>query len=148
MRPWHHAGCRSVLPSPQARRVGGRGPAPRPGDRSQGGGGHRQRPPLGGLSFEAAEIDLPEGSLIALYTDGLIEALDHDIEAGLTRMCHALAQSSASLEATCDTVLEALLPADRPHDDVALLLARTHALGDRQVATWDVTWDVVLPPLP
>ncbi|MGW1887532.1 ATP-binding SpoIIE family protein phosphatase [Streptomyces sp. NPDC001970] len=96
---------------------------------------------LGGLPFETAEIDLPEGSLIALCTDGLIEALDHDIEAGLTRLCHALAQSSTSLEATCDTVLEALLPADRPHDDVALLLARTHALGDRQVATWKVDAD-------
>ncbi|MFE0450262.1 SpoIIE family protein phosphatase [Streptomyces sp. NPDC058914] len=96
---------------------------------------------LGGLPFEAVEIDLPESSLIALYTDGLIEALDHDIETGLTRLCHALAQPSASLEATCDTILEALLPADRPHDDVALLLARTHALGDRQVATWDVDAD-------
>ncbi|WP_406102805.1 SpoIIE family protein phosphatase [Streptomyces sp. NBC_01003] len=96
---------------------------------------------LGGLPFEAAEIDLPEGSLIALYTDGLIEALDHDVEAGLTRLCRALKQSSASLEATCDTVLEALLPADRPHDDVALLLARTHTLGDSQVATWDVDAD-------
>ncbi|WNO76874.1 SpoIIE family protein phosphatase [Streptomyces sp. AM8-1-1] len=97
---------------------------------------------LGGLPFETAEVDLPEGSLIALYTDGLIEALDHDIEAGLTRLSHSLAQTSASsLEATCDTVLHALLPADRPHDDVALLLARTHTLGDRQVVTWDVDAD-------
>ncbi|GAA5707868.1 hypothetical protein Save01_08741 [Streptomyces avermitilis] len=96
---------------------------------------------LGGLPFEAAEIDLPEGSLIALYTDGLVEALDHDIEAGLTRLCHALAQPSASLEATCDTALDALLPAGRPHDDVALLLARTHTLGERQVVTWDVDAD-------
>jgi anti-sigma regulatory factor (Ser/Thr protein kinase) len=96
---------------------------------------------LGDLPFEAAEIDLPEGSLIALYTDGLIEALDHDIEAGLTRLCHAPAQSSTSLEATCDTVLEALLPTDRPHDDVALLLARTHTLGDRQVSTWALDAD-------
>ncbi|WP_392675355.1 SpoIIE family protein phosphatase [Streptomyces sp. LN785] len=96
---------------------------------------------LGGLPFESVEIDLPEGSLIALYTDGLIEALDHDIEAGLTRLRQALARSSTSLEATCDTVLEALLPADRPHDDVALLLARTHTLGDSQVATWDVDAD-------
>jgi anti-sigma regulatory factor (Ser/Thr protein kinase) len=100
-------------------------------------------PPLGpgGLPFETAEIDLPEGSVIALYTNGLIEALDHDIEAGLTGLCHALAQTRASLETTCDTVLQTLLPADRPHDDVALLLARTHALGDRQVATWDVDAD-------
>ncbi|MER5689713.1 SpoIIE family protein phosphatase [Streptomyces sp. NPDC002205] len=96
---------------------------------------------LGGLPFESAEIDLPEGSLIALYTDGLIEALGHDIEAGLTQLRQALAQSSTSLEATCDTILEALLPADRPHDDVALLLARTHTLGDSQVATWDVDAD-------
>jgi anti-sigma regulatory factor (Ser/Thr protein kinase) len=95
----------------------------------------------GGLPFETAEIDLPEGSVIALYTNGLIEALDHDIEAGLTGLCHALAQTRASLETTCDTVLQTLLPADRPHDDVALLLARTHALGDRQVATWDVDAD-------
>ncbi|WP_369251197.1 SpoIIE family protein phosphatase [Streptomyces sp. R41] len=96
---------------------------------------------LGGLPFEAAEIDLPEGSLLALYTDGLIEACDHDIEAGLTLLRQALAQPVPSLEAACDTVLEALLPADRPHDDVALLLARTHTLGDRQVATWDVGAD-------
>ncbi|MFF4255565.1 SpoIIE family protein phosphatase [Streptomyces sp. NPDC001663] len=92
---------------------------------------------LGGLPFEAAEVDLPEGSLIALYTDGLIEALDHDVDAGLSRLRQALAKSVPSLEATCDTVLEALLPA-RPDDDVALLLARTHALGARQVATWDL----------
>ncbi|MFF5978729.1 SpoIIE family protein phosphatase [Streptomyces olindensis] len=93
---------------------------------------------LGGLPFEAAEVDLPEGSLLALYTDGLVEARDRDIEAGLTLLRHALAQPSASLEATCDTVLQALLPAGRPHDDAALLLARTRALGDHQVAAWDV----------
>ncbi|MFJ8021441.1 SpoIIE family protein phosphatase [Streptomyces sp. NPDC096311] len=93
---------------------------------------------LGGLPFEAAEVDLPEGSLIALYTDGLIEALDRDVDVGLTGLRDALAQPAASLEATCDTVLAALLPANRPHDDVALLLARAHTLGDGQVATWDV----------
>ncbi|MEU6912485.1 SpoIIE family protein phosphatase [Streptomyces olindensis] len=96
---------------------------------------------LGGLPFEAAEVDLPEGSLLALYTDGLVEARDRDIEAGLTLLRHALAQPSASLEATCDTVLQALLPAGRPHDDAALLLARTRALGDHQVAAWDVDAD-------
>ncbi|MDT0573443.1 SpoIIE family protein phosphatase [Streptomyces sp. DSM 3412] len=92
---------------------------------------------LGGLPFEAAEFELPEGSLLALYTDGLIEARDHDIGAGLARLRDALARPAPSLEATCDAVLEALLPA-RPPDDVALLLARTHALGAGQVATWDL----------
>ncbi|MFG2366871.1 SpoIIE family protein phosphatase [Streptomyces mirabilis] len=95
---------------------------------------------LGGLPFEAAEVDLPEGSLLALYTDGLIEARDHDIDTGLTLLRQALAQPTASLETTCDTVLESLLRA-RPDDDVALLLARTHALGSRQVASWDLAAD-------
>ena len=95
---------------------------------------------LGGLPFEAVEVELPEGSLIALYTDGLIEARDHDVDAGLTRLRHALAQSVPSLEASCDSVLQALLP-DRPDDDVALLLARTRALGARQVVTWDLDSD-------
>ncbi|MFD9319487.1 SpoIIE family protein phosphatase [Streptomyces sp. NPDC060053] len=92
---------------------------------------------LGGLPFEAAEVELPEGSLLALYTDGLVESRGHDVEAGLARLRHALAQPAPSLEAICDNVIETLLPA-RPDDDVALLLARTHALGADQVATWDV----------
>jgi hypothetical protein len=37
---------------------------------------------LGGLPFEAAEIDLAEGSLLALYTDGLVESRDRDIDEG------------------------------------------------------------------
>ncbi|MQY40505.1 hypothetical protein SRB17_85380 [Streptomyces sp. RB17] len=96
---------------------------------------------LGGLPFEAAEVDLPEGSLLALYTDGLIEARDHDVESGLVLLRHALGRPYASLEAACDTVLQALLPADRSHDDVALLLARTRALGDGQVAAWELDAD-------
>ncbi|WP_329123512.1 ATP-binding SpoIIE family protein phosphatase [Streptomyces sp. NBC_01353] len=92
---------------------------------------------LGGLPFEAAEFDLPEGSLLALYTDGLIEARDRDIETGLALLRRTLAQPAPSLEHTCDSVLEALLP-PRPDDDVALLIARTRTLGDRQFADWDV----------
>jgi serine phosphatase RsbU (regulator of sigma subunit)/anti-sigma regulatory factor (Ser/Thr protein kinase) len=95
---------------------------------------------LGGLPFEAAEVDLPDGSLLALYTDGLLAAHGDDIEAGLDELRHALAQRSDSLETTCDNVLDTLLP-DRPDDDVALLLARTHSLGDRQVVTWELEAD-------
>ncbi|MEU2052511.1 ATP-binding SpoIIE family protein phosphatase [Streptomyces bungoensis] len=98
---------------------------------------------LGGLPFETAEFDLPEGSVLALYTDGLIEGRDHDVEAGIALLRQALAQPAISLQATCDAVLEALLPADRPHDDIALLLARTHALGARHVASWDLDADPV-----
>ncbi|MFJ8106246.1 SpoIIE family protein phosphatase [Streptomyces sp. NPDC096132] len=95
---------------------------------------------LGGLPFEAVEVPLPEGSLLALYTNGLLEAHDHDVERGLALLRTALGRPAPSLEAACDTVLATLLPA-RPDDDVALLLARTHALGDRQVAGWDLEPD-------
>ncbi|MGW1780484.1 ATP-binding SpoIIE family protein phosphatase [Streptomyces sp. NPDC002143] len=95
---------------------------------------------LGGLPFEAAEIDLPEGSVLALYTDGLIEARDHDVETGLALLREILARPSPSLEATCDAVLDTLLPT-RPEDDVALLLARTRILGSDHVVGWELDAD-------
>ncbi|MFG2555987.1 SpoIIE family protein phosphatase [Streptomyces sp. NPDC048581] len=99
-------------------------------------------PPLGvgGLPFEAMEVELPEGSLVALYTDGLIEDRDRDIDHAIAELCHALTAPAESLDALCDGVLKAVLPED-PSDDVALLLARTRALGADRIATWDVTPD-------
>jgi PAS domain S-box-containing protein len=95
---------------------------------------------LGGLPFESAEVELPPGSILALYTDGLIESREHDIELGFDRLRHALTRREPSLEAACDNVIKAVLP-DRPADDVALLIARTHALADDRVATWDLPAD-------
>ena len=95
---------------------------------------------LGGLPFESTEIELPAGSILALYTDGLIESRYHDIDLGLERLRRALTHQERSLETTCDNVLRAVLP-DRPADDVALLIARTRALDSDQVATWDLPAD-------
>ncbi|MFJ6213330.1 SpoIIE family protein phosphatase [Streptomyces sp. NPDC092296] len=95
---------------------------------------------LGGLPFEAAERQLPEGSLLVLYTDGLIESRDRDVDEGLAELRRVLAIPAASLEATCDQVLRALLPG-RPSDDVALLIARTLAFDPARVATWEVPYD-------
>ncbi|BBC30091.1 hypothetical protein SGFS_013850 [Streptomyces graminofaciens] len=95
---------------------------------------------VGGLPFEATELELPEGSVLAFYTDGLIEARDHDITFGIDRLCEALAEPVPSLEFTCDSILKAMLPAT-PADDVALLLARTRALHADQVAAWALPSD-------
>ncbi|WP_078948006.1 SpoIIE family protein phosphatase [Streptomyces griseus] len=102
-------------------------------------------PPLGvgGLPFEATELELPEGAVVALYTDGLIEDRDRDVDRATAEMCRALAAPADSLDDLCDTVLKAVLP-EEPSDDVALLLARTRALGTDQVATWDVPPDPAL----
>jgi PAS domain S-box-containing protein len=90
---------------------------------------------LGGLPFEAAELELPEGSVLALYTNGLIEGDEHDVEAGLSGLSVALAGAGRPLEETSQAVVDALLPA-RPIDDVALLLAQTRTLAPENVASW------------
>ena len=95
---------------------------------------------VGGLPFESTELELPEGSLLAFYTDGLIEARDRDVGLGIERLCEALAAPVPSLEVTCDAILKAMLP-DSPADDVALLLVRTRALHADQVAAWALPSD-------
>jgi PAS domain S-box-containing protein len=92
---------------------------------------------LGDLPFESAEVRIPEGALLVLYTDGLVESRDRDIGSGMDRLREVLTEPSPSLEATCDTVLRALL-SDRPADDVALLVARARAPDADQVVTWDL----------
>ncbi|MFH8519567.1 SpoIIE family protein phosphatase [Streptomyces gelaticus] len=92
---------------------------------------------LGGLPFESVGFDLPEDSLLALFTDGLVEARDRDIDIGLNELCDALSLPGRQLEETCDSVMRAVLP-NSPEDDAALLLVRVHALSDDQVASWDL----------
>ncbi|GAA0394116.1 SpoIIE family protein phosphatase [Streptomyces luteireticuli] len=95
---------------------------------------------LGGLPFEAAELELPEGSLLALFTNGLIQQAVIDIDAALARLADQLHSVDRPLPELAKAVVEALLPA-RPLDDVALLLARTRVLGPEHVATWTLPSD-------
>ncbi|XRQ09258.1 SpoIIE family protein phosphatase, partial [Actinomadura welshii] len=95
---------------------------------------------LGGLPFEKADVELPEGSTLVLYTDGLVESRGEDIDAGLERLRRALGRPHPSLDAMCDHLF-AGLPADRPVDDAAVLATRTRALKADQVATWELPAD-------
>ncbi|MFF3518249.1 SpoIIE family protein phosphatase [Streptomyces sp. NPDC002573] len=97
-------------------------------------------PPLGvgGLPFETAEVQLPEGSLLALYTDGLIEPPGIGMDEGLERLKKALSEPMPSLEDMCEHVLTTLVD-DRPRDDTALLIARTLELDSRHTAAWDLS---------
>jgi PAS domain S-box-containing protein len=74
--------------------------------------------------YQAVDRQLPPGSVLALYTDGLIEQPGEDIGTGMSRLARALAAGPAqSLDDLCDSVLASLAP--RPRDDIALLLVRT-----------------------
>lgn len=76
-----------------------------------------------------------------LYTDGLVEDRDRDIDVGLDLLREALTgHPGRSPEQTCQAVIDSV-PLPRPSDDVALLVARTRLLGPEQVADWDVPSD-------
>ncbi|MFE9450969.1 SpoIIE family protein phosphatase [Streptomyces sp. NPDC006739] len=96
---------------------------------------------LGGLPFESTEVELPEGTVLALYTDGLVKSRERDSDHGRELLCEALGAYADSLDETCDHVLRALLPSDGAADDVALLLARTQGLPASRVATWTIPAD-------
>ncbi|MEW1648962.1 SpoIIE family protein phosphatase [Streptomyces sp. NPDC091219] len=100
-------------------------------------------PPLGlgsGLPVETATLHLPEGSYLALFTDGLIENRDRDLDTGLQLLRDTLTHPHSTPEQACQAVVGALLP-ERPADDVALLIARTHILNPAQVREWDIPSD-------
>lgn len=98
---------------------------------------------LGGLPFESMEFDLPVGSLLALFTDGLVEARDHDIGRGFDALGRVLGDRSASLEELCDRAISELVPGGTSADDTALLLVRTRALDEDRVADWELTAEPV-----
>ncbi|ANP51176.1 PAS domain S-box-containing protein [Streptomyces griseochromogenes] len=99
---------------------------------------------LGGLPFESAEVELPEGTVLALYTDGLMMSRDPSGGAARALLFQALGAYADTLDETCDHVLHTLLPPAGAADDVALLLARTRGLPASQVATWDIPADPAL----
>jgi serine phosphatase RsbU (regulator of sigma subunit) len=77
----------------------------------------------GGQQFGTEVVPLPAGSLLVLYTDGLIEARGRDLDQGLDRLARALRRPGQPLAALCDGVLEQMLP-HPAQDDVAVLMAR------------------------
>jgi anti-sigma regulatory factor (Ser/Thr protein kinase) len=110
----------------------------------QGGVSFPELPPgpplgLGGLPFEAVDIELAENSLIGLYTNGLIEDDAQDVDVGMARLGDVLARCDLPLETLCADVRG--LTSTPQSDDVAFLVARTHALSADRVASWDVACD-------
>ncbi|MET7917475.1 SpoIIE family protein phosphatase [Streptomyces avermitilis] len=96
--------------------------------------------------FETAELHLPEGSQLVLYTDGLVGDRTRDLDVGLDALRLALeGAGERTPEETCQAVIEALKPT-HPSDDIALLVARTRLFPPSRVAEWDVPPDPAVVP--
>ncbi|WP_372450498.1 SpoIIE family protein phosphatase [Streptomyces tagetis] len=90
---------------------------------------------VGGEPFEEVEVELPEGALLALYTDGLVESRDHPLDEGLRAFVGALTDPSRPLEDVCDQIL-GTLGTHHGEDDIALLMARVQGLPAESVGDW------------
>jgi serine phosphatase RsbU (regulator of sigma subunit)/anti-sigma regulatory factor (Ser/Thr protein kinase) len=99
-------------------------------------------PPLGmgDVPFESAELRLQDGTLLALYTDGLIASFNREPDRGLDLLREVLGRPGPTLDGLCDTVVHAML-SEHPADDAALLLTRTRILGPDRVAELDLPAD-------
>ena len=98
-------------------------------------------PPLGigdGLT-RSSTFDIEDGSLLVLYTDGLVERQGTDIDEGLARLQAVFGPGSATrpVDELCAAVLASAY--DQPqHDDIAVLIARLNRLDPRQHASFDL----------
>ncbi|MFJ9862391.1 PP2C family protein-serine/threonine phosphatase [Streptomyces albogriseolus] len=86
-------------------------------------------PPLGArpqhVPRPQASIPYQPGDTLVLYTDGLIERREEDIDTGLDRLTGVLAECSRlGAEQLADTVLASLGMASGGRDDVALIVVR------------------------
>ncbi len=69
---------------------------------------------------------LDRGATVLLYTDGLVERRDADLDAGLDRLREALVDlADLPLQELCDRLIDRLVEG-RPDDDVALVAIRLH----------------------
>ncbi|GAB3027752.1 SpoIIE family protein phosphatase [Mycobacterium bourgelatii] len=105
-----------------------------------------RRPPVGTRDYHdydpAAEADLPPGSLVLLYTDGLVERPGETLADGFARLKTAAAHcANLPVEAVCAELLHRMSPPGGYGDDVVVLALRPSHAGPHSFAT-------VLPAVP
>ncbi|KUL38988.1 fused response regulator/phosphatase [Actinoplanes awajinensis] len=73
------------------------------------------------------ELELPPGGTLVLYTDGLIERRDVDIDEGLRALAACAAEVGPDLDAFCSRLLTSLAGSREQADDIAVVALRRTA---------------------
>jgi serine phosphatase RsbU (regulator of sigma subunit)/anti-sigma regulatory factor (Ser/Thr protein kinase) len=90
--------------------------------------------PLGtgaGAEYAQGTVELPSGSLLLLYTDGLVERRGESIDLGLEQLRAAVASGPRDPERLVEHVLEAMVGSAERDDDIALLAVRVFSVAPR-----------------
>ncbi|WP_436777623.1 SpoIIE family protein phosphatase [Yinghuangia sp. YIM S09857] len=102
-------------------------------------------PPLGvgGMPFEVTDIELAPGSVLVLYSDGLVTGPDRDLDRGMRGLLKQIERFDCAhrdLDKAGHDLVEAA--ADSPRDDdTTLLMARVHPLADDDSVAWELPAD-------
>ena len=98
-------------------------------------------PPLGiGASpIMSRTLQIEDGSLLVLYTDGLVEKRTEDIDEGLAGLCRIFgpASSAQPLDEMCRAALAGVYD-DHQRDDIAILMARLHRIAPDRHVSWNL----------
>jgi serine phosphatase RsbU (regulator of sigma subunit)/anti-sigma regulatory factor (Ser/Thr protein kinase) len=96
-------------------------------------------PPLGvGTGpIQSRTLPVADGSLLVLYTDGLVEKRSRDIDEGLARLQSIFTPDTVDLplEDLCKATLAGVY-ADEQRDDIAVLIARLRRIPAENVVRW------------
>jgi serine phosphatase RsbU (regulator of sigma subunit)/anti-sigma regulatory factor (Ser/Thr protein kinase) len=96
-------------------------------------------PPLGvGTGpIQSRTLPIEDGSLLVLYTDGLVEKRTQDIDVGLNRLRDIFTPATIDLplEDLCRATLAGVY-ADQQRDDIAVLIARLRSIPRENIASW------------
>jgi serine phosphatase RsbU (regulator of sigma subunit) len=96
-------------------------------------------PPLGigSGSVQSKFVPVTDGSLLVLYTDGLVENRTRDIDVGLRLLSEIFGPGAAArpLEDLCRATLAGVY-SDQQRDDIALLMARLSRISADNHVSW------------
>ena len=96
-------------------------------------------PPLGigSGSVQSKFVPVTDGSLLVLYTDGLVENRTRDIDVGLQLLSEIFGPGAAArpLEDLCRATLAGVY-SDQQRDDIALLMARLNRIPAENHVSW------------
>jgi anti-sigma regulatory factor (Ser/Thr protein kinase) len=98
---------------------------------------------VGGLTFEVSEVDLEDGDVLALYSDGLLKDGRDDLARGMEDFRKRLAAAypfGDDLFAEASGLVEGFRE-ESLLDDVTLLLSRVRSVPVDDTACWDIPAD-------